>query len=51
MTVILSFPPPILRSVSSSRGDIRNMVNKKEDLEGKGVNRNVSETAYILDYT
>lgn len=45
--VILSFPPPISRSISSSMGDIRNILNTKEDLEEKGVNRTVvSETAY-----
>lgn len=48
--VILSFPPPISRSISSSMGDIRNILNTKEDLEEKGVNRTVvSETAYTWD--
>lgn len=45
--VILSFPPPISRSMSSSMGHVRNIQNKKEDLEGREVNRTiVSETAY-----
>lgn len=45
--VILSFSPPISRSISSSMGGVRNILNKKEYFKGKGVNRTVvSETAY-----
>lgn len=39
--MLLSFSPAISGFISSRAGDVRDIINKKEYLEGTGVNRTV----------